>query len=335
MRARTAALLSAAAVVTTAVAPSSAAAAVSPQRALSAVKRADSLDAPQLKGWQGFAAEYPLSRARFTSVAGVAEADGGCAYETKPLVVTRDRPVVMSRTRAVAREGCLEIVETGVPPADVVARWDTERAAAAAAPGPDEATRTIDEEAPDSWAVQDEMTPEVGVGDPPTPGYDASAGTSSISPGRDFLNQALEYHVWHSDPIYLHVNDVWQQLNWTHEGPSGCVRAASSSMSKDWLEQTGWYEDGANKRLGYTCSRAFSSAYAKFSNKIFCKVLDRFIPVGVPDVLLPFVPTTRVYYDRSVARGFNTGHHTGNTRWVRKGGCAFLLGFQRSLRLIG
>lgn len=235
---------------------------------------------------------------------------------------------MLGRTRAVAVDRCLAVVEVGTPSPDVVARYDAEMSMP---PGAGDATATADEEAPNPGDLQDEMTPHAGVGSPPTPGYAADAAVASISPGcpgcrsADIVTQAGYYRAWYEDRVNLDVNVVRQELFWAHEGPTGCVRSDSSVLKLSKLEETGWTQNAANRRRGYTCSRAFSSAYAKFSNDVFCRAV-------VGPIIAPLLATTRVFYNRSIVRGFNTGTISGATRSSKKGGCSELLSFNHIVR---
>jgi hypothetical protein len=142
-------------------------------------RQGDSLAAPTLgPGWIGLPAAYPLADATYRTLVGVRDDDGSCEFNPS-VTASAARPVQLSRTRASNQARCLEIVEIGVPPSGVVARYDAEQSAA---PGPDDATATTAEESPNSGDLTDEVTPEAGVGDPPTPGVHGDAAVATVSP---------------------------------------------------------------------------------------------------------------------------------------------------------
>jgi hypothetical protein len=308
-----------------------------PARAETLVERqAGSLAPPDLgSGWVGLPAAYPLTEATYRTLVGVRDDSGTCEFNPT-VTASPARPVQLSRTRASNESRCLEIVEVGVPPDDVVARYDAQQSAA---PGPDEATATITEESPNSGDLSDEVTPEAGVGDPPTPGVHGDAAFATVSPpctgcrAEDIVSQTGYYRAWFEDPppFNIDVNVVRQELYWSHEGVRGCVRSDHSELKTSVFEPTGWYLNRQNRRAGHTCSRAFSSGFAKFTNETFC----RSVAGAVIGPASAFIKPTRTFYNRAIARGYNTGKITGNTRHSKKGGCAFALSFNGMARHYG
>lgn len=317
--------------------PVAAAATASVERVESrVVRQAGSLAAPKVgDGWIGLPAGYPLGDVRHTTLAGTRDELGDCQFDTEISASAR-QPAVLARTRAVHVTRCLAVFELGVPPGSVVARYDAEQSAE---PGPDEATATVDEEAPSSYDAQDEATPDIGVSGPPTTGAQADGAVASVAPpcepgcrSSDWVAQHGYYRTWFEDPLNIDVNVVRQELYWLHYGPRGCVLSDSSELKTSVYEQTGWYLNRQNRRTGHTCSRAFTSGFAKFTNDKFCRVAATYLPIPVPDIAWFLISPTRVYYNRAIARGFNTGLITGNTRWSKKGGCSELLSFNHMAR---
>jgi hypothetical protein len=293
--------------------------------------QSDPLAMPQLgNGWIGYAAEYALTDAVVRSVKGVRDASGTCQFDST-VTASRERPAVLGRTRAAHLTECLIVREVGVPPADVVARYDAEQALD---PGAGDATATLNEESPDSADTTDEVTPDVGAGSPPTPGVDGDASPGSVcAPGcrdAEVVSITGYYRTWYEDPLFIDVSTLRQEIFWSTEGVRGCVRSTSGSLSSSLFEQTGWVLNRSNRRAGYVCSRAYSSAYGKFTNEYFCDVVSEIspLPPGIHFIVAP----ARTFFNRAVARGYNSGNLTGNTRHSKKGGCSELLVFNDMAR---
>lgn len=256
------------------------------------------------------------------------EADGdGCSFDLGAKA-TDSNPVQLARVRAVRIQGCEAIVETGVPPSSVVQAFDAESSTTSfEGPGPEDALSLGHEEQPQST---DEFVPEGGVGEPPQVGVLGSSDISgSFAAGDDaavasIVSDTGYGRFWFEDPANIDVNSMRQELFWSYTAPTGCVKSQSSSMSLNEFGLSGWVQNEQGRRVGFTCTRAFTGGYAKFSNSPFCKAL-----IG------PFANTTRVYYNRSVVRGYQTGPITINTRYTKKGGCSSLLSPHNIVRKYG
>lgn len=290
-------------------------------------RQADPLAAPQLgKGWHGFKADHLLSDRRVRVLDGEVGPDG-CRFDVTSKLTTEEVAEV-ARSRAVNVGTCQMLLESGVPPAAVIARED-----AAAPESPDCGQGAADdvEGTPGSENVPtppnaDEVptdpgdmgTPVPGVGasvDPPASGPTGRCGTMRAT-APYYPRSAGFFKSRFEDPAFLDVTSVTNTIDYTYGG--GCVQRAAWGDSVYWLDTSGWALTRRDLAGYRTCAQTSSSTRATMRNRGFCRLL-----IG-----LLFGRTTYNTYDRNIITGKNTG-----TLYSRvgvayaSGGCANLLTF--------
>jgi hypothetical protein len=117
-------------------------------------------------------------------------------------------------------------------------------------------------------------------------------------------------HAWVQDPTHiLHVNDVWDEINWTPAG--GCADAGgwTGKWYLQWFGEDGWYVKSNQSGFAPSCYSVVAASTVNFENDVFCLTTDN------------------AYYEPVQIQGYANGEWYASWYLAVSGGCSGLLGF--------
>jgi hypothetical protein len=96
-----------------------------------------------------------------------------------------------------------------------------------------------------------------------------TSASSQVSPSASSERAAHYYVIW-SDPVFIQVTKVQENLDWTYDG-THILSIVSAYDSRSWASFTGWSETGhQGPRLYHDSTLAYLTTNDTFYNRPFC-----------------------------------------------------------------
>lgn len=258
--------------------------------------------------WIFYPQQYRLENATLEKIQGVSE-PGGCGF-SGDLTLEPGQNVIELIQLAANPTTCEAIVETGTPPAAVLA------------------ARSAGQDLP---AAQFPCLASITTTTPPA-GADVELPSTSVPSVGTWRHSEGYLRSNYEDPVCIEVNAVKDILKWDWDGIHVYCQCNTGDglVEYKWYETSGWRLESQNVDrgrkplnchnlgggLGNNCTMAYVNADAHFVNDAFCG---------------PFTATETQYFDHEIM-GFWNGKLGGSWESHTKyGGCSDLLHFHHEL----
>jgi hypothetical protein len=187
--------------------------------------------------WVTYGWSFSLGDSQHHLLQGKSVGYRACEFK-EALSLPPGQQAVEAREVALNLDSCQSVVETGIPPQDVI-----QQDAAGFRGLRTSAARRVD-----------------GAG-----AVDTAAAAGRVR-SAGYLKSTYE------DPVEIDVNSVRNNTDWFWNGErvSGPVRSA---RAYGWYTPSGWELEGNNWRHRFTSYQSTSSSYAHFKNDVFCRAL--------------------------------------------------------------
>jgi len=121
---------------------------------------------------------------------------------------------------------------------------------------------------------------------------------------------AAYVHSYFQDPVGIHVNDVWNDIQWNPG--NGCADNGNALATQElqWYSQDGWVVVSNKFLASFTCYENTSGSNSHFQNGAFCSGAN-----------------SDTYYQPQLLNGFADGTYNWSIHWENDGPCYSFLGF--------